>query len=359
MNGILDDILAVKNLDSKNMLGSIEQLESQFAQMSQLPNLDLSDDYKTCNKILVIGMGGSALGAHVIKSLYFDTCKIPLEIVNDYRIPAWVDNQTLVIASSYSGTTEEVLCAVESARQTGARITGVTKGDKLGEWFEKNNFLFVKFEANSNPCGSPRMGLGYSIAGIIIVLRSVGVLSFLDKDWADILTTCARYNNDFGLENNTTTNGAKMLAGELTKKSVWVVGAEHLCGNAHIFANQLNENAKRLAGYFLLPEMNHHLLEGTLYPESNKKEVIFLFLESDNYDERIKKRIEVTKSVLEKNNIAYSSYNTTASSRMAELVEILVLSSYVSFYSAMLQGIDPTAIPFVDFLKQNLSNKGR
>ena len=354
MNDILDDIVAIKKLDSKNMLGSIEQLGAQLAQMAQTPNLDLPDNYRSCDKILVVGMGGSALSAHVLQSLYFSELKLPLTIVNDYRLPAWVGNKTLVIACSYSGTTEEVLAAVESAKITRACIIGVTKGDKLGAWFAKNNLPFVALNIEHNPCGSPRMGLGYSIAGLIIVLRSAGILSFVEGDWTTIADTCARYGDVFGVASPSTANGAKMLAAEIENKSVWVVGAEHLSGNAHIFANQLNENAKCLAGFFVLPEMNHHLLEGTVYPESNKKTITFLFLESDNYNERIKKRITVTKSVLEKNGISFSSYNTTSNTRLGEVVEVLALSSNASFYSAMLLGVDPTAIPFVDFLKANL-----
>ena len=116
----------------------------------------------------------------------------------------------------------------------------------------------------------------------------------------------------------------------------------------------MNENAKRFAGYFIVPELNHHLMEGAPYPESNKNDIKVVLLESGLYDKRVQKRYEVTKQVLENKKIQFSSYQCQENKKLLQACEALVLGSYASFYSAMLQGIDPTAIPMVDFFKEQL-----
>ncbi|MBU0546186.1 hypothetical protein KKA13_02935, partial [Patescibacteria group bacterium] len=114
------------------------------------------------------------------------------------------------------------------------------------------------------------------------------------------------------------------------------------------------ENAKRFAGFFLFPELNHHLVEGLSYPKTNSSRLVFVLFESALYDLRVQKRYEITKKIFDKNNIKYLEYKCQEKDKIAQVCELLVLSGYLSFYSAMVEGIDPTAIPNVDFLKDNL-----
>jgi glucose/mannose-6-phosphate isomerase len=301
----------------------------------------------------VVGMGGSALGAHVIKSLYFSTLKIPLEIVNGYSVPEYTDKNSLVIFSSYSGTTEEVLYAMKTARIKKAKTVIITSGGELSEIARTAKIPALIFTTKNNPCGSPRMGLGYLIIGQIILLSKIGFLKIGEKDIKQVIGDFEKYNLEFGV-GNSGENAAKKIAQALQNKSVWYAGAQHLNGNTHIAANQMNENAKRFAGYFIIPELNHHLMEGMMYPKSNQKDLTFVLLESKLYSEKIQKRFTVTKNILDKNKIEYLSYTATAQNPLAQTCEILVLSSYISYYSALLQGLDPTAIPFVDYFKQQL-----
>jgi len=164
----------------------------------------------------------------------------------------------------------------------------------------------------------------------------------------------AGLDKKFGIDLPLAQNPAKQSAGAIAGRSVWFAGSGHLVGNAHIAANQMNENAKRFAGYFAIPEMNHHLLEGMLYPESNKNDMVFVLFHSKLYSKKIKKRFDITGEVLKKNNIKYLVYDCQEKTALAQSTEVLVFSSYLSYYSAILQGIDPTAIPFVDFFKQRL-----
>jgi glucose/mannose-6-phosphate isomerase len=173
---MLDSKEKIAQLDSKNMYGSIQLLGKQVEEvLAEAKKVKIPGSYKKINNIVVLGMGGSALGAHVIKSLFFNLLQIPVEIVNGYKAPASVSSKTLVIASSYSGSTEEVLNSVKEAKKKQAKIVVICSGGKLADWVKKNKILALVFTTNNNPCGSPRMGLGYSIFGQVAILANVGL----------------------------------------------------------------------------------------------------------------------------------------------------------------------------------------
>ena len=352
---MLDNKIKIAQLDSKNMLGSIQLLGKQIEEvLAQAKKVKIPATYKKVNNLVVLGMGGSALGAHFIKSVFLENLKMPVEIVNGYFAPEFVSKNSLVIAFSYSGSTEEIISAVADAKKKKAKILVIASGGKLADWAKQKNIPALIFTANNNPCGSPRMGLGYSIFGQIALLTNAGILKVSSTETKNVLQTILKYNSLFGVDNLEEKNPAKQLATSLLGKSVWYAASEHLAGNAHIAANQMNENAKRFGGFFIVPEMNHHLMEGTPYPESNKNDIKFVLLESKLYDKRVQKRYEITKQVLDNKKIQFTSYQCQESKKLSQACEVLVLGSYVSFYSAMLQGIDPTAIPLVDFFKAEL-----
>lgn len=352
---ILDDIEAIKALDSQNMLASLELLAEQMKSVFfEAEPLKFSAAYKKARHIVVCGMGGSTLASHVIKTLYTHELTVPMEIVNGYMLPKYVGKQTLVIVSSYSGTTEEAVVLLNEARKRKALIVVITSGGKLAELAKKYKLPVLIFSTNNNPCGSPRMGLGYSLIGQLVIVAKTQGFRPLPQNLSPLLAVVARATDRWGVTQKTSRNPAKQLAVATPARSVWYVGAEHLVGNAHIGANQMNENAKRFAGFFVIPELNHHLMEGMMQPMKNSENVLFVLLESEVYDARIQKRFAITKTVLDKNNISHVSLMLSEKKPLEQAVEALVFTSYVSYYSALVEGIDPTAIPFVDFFKEQL-----
>jgi len=352
---ILDNLEAIKKLDSKNMLGSLELLGEQIKEVLDCAKkIKTFSVYKKVQNIVVLGMGGSTLGSHVIKSLFQNDLKIPMEIINGYHVPAYVNSKTLVLASSYSGTTEEAVMAMKEAQNKKAKIAIITSGGILADYAKKFKVPALIFTTENNPCGSPRMGLGYSIFGQIILLSKLGLLKISSVQIGQAIKIFSKYNDQFGLKVVEAENIAKRIVNKIGERSVWYVASEHLSGNAHTAGNQINENAKRFGGYFLIPELNHHLMEGMISPKSNQKELAFILIESNSYDQRVQRRYEITKKVLEKNGIFNLSYKCTEKDKLSQVCEALSLGSYVSFYLAMQAGIDPTAIPFVDFFKAEL-----
>ncbi len=193
--------------------------------------------------------------------------------------------------------------------------------------------------------------MGYSLVGQIYLFSKLGILKTKKEEFEKLTKTIETNVKKFGVKTN---NIVKNIAVLTKNHSVWFAAAEHLSGNAHIAANQMNENAKRFAGYFLLPELNHHLLEGMINPSSNKKNVLFVMLRSELYSDKIKKRFALTEEILKKNKIRVVSVKAQGADKILQVGEVLVASSYLSFYSAMVENIDPTAIPVVDFFKKKL-----
>ncbi len=358
MNKILDNISEIKKLDSKNMLGSIQLLGEQIKEVWAIgEKFKLPADCKKVNRLVIAGMGGSSLCAHILSELLKSDLKVPVELVRDYHLPEYVDSKTLVIASSYSGGTEEAINAGREAKKRKAKVLVIAMGGELAAWAEENNIPVLTFSANNNPCGSPRMGLGYMIFGHAILWAKAGLIKFGETELKLVLDAVARFNLDFGTTAVGDINFAKTLASKTLGRSVWFVGARHLIGSAHAAANQMNENAKRFAGYFLIPELNHHLLEGMMNPKNNADNLLFVFLQSALYDAKINKRYEITKQIMDKCHVPHLTYQCQTADKLSQVCEVLVLSSYVSYYSAILQGIDPTAIPYVDYFKEQLKKK--
>ena len=360
-SSILDNLSEIQKLDSQNMLGSLELLDHQVEQIArEAKSLVIPSDYRDITNVVILGMGGSTLGSHVLKSLFADKLLVPVEIVNGYHVPAYVSSKSLVIASSYSGTTEEPVAAMQEAVGRNAKILIITSGGALQDEAQKKQLPALIFSTENNPCNSPRMGLGYSLVGQMLLFSKAGLLSFTAEDIQLFVKAIQKYQGQYRVSQSTenlegkTGNYAKQLAQKLQKYTVWYVGAEHLVGNAHIGANQMNENAKRFAGYFAIPELNHHLLEGLHYPTSNPDTLAFIFCDSQLYDKRVQKRYQVTKQVLGQKKIHYFSYDCQSSTPLEQVAEMLVFTSYTSYYTALVEGIDPTAIPSVDFLKEQL-----
>lgn len=352
---ILDNISQIKNLDKGRMLGSIEDLANQCREAwKDLAGVSVPRVYSQVKNIVVAGMGGSALGAHIIDALCAGEMKVSLEIANDYHLPAYVDKNTLVVLSSYSGSTEETLSCMAEVKKVGAKTLVMTAGKDLAKFKKDKKLPGYLFRPHFNPCGSPRMGLGYSLFGLLILFGKMGFIKFGESEAQKAIKVVEKYNRALGVYKKMTDNRAKQLAEKMRDKIPFYFSGSHLAGNIHTAANQLNENAKVFAGWALLPEINHHLMEGLLFPSAVKKDLVLVFFESAGDELKIKKRFALTREVAKKRGVETVSYMLQEKTPLGQSFELLVLGSYASFYLAMIYNIDPTPIPMVDWFKKNM-----
>ena len=334
----------IKKLDKSNLLGSIELLGEQCTEAwREVKKIKIPASYRGVENIVVSGMGGSALGGHLIQSLFADQLKAPVEVVRGYNLPAYVGHKTLLILSSYSGNTEETLAAAREGKKRKAKILGLATGGKLANFLHTNHYPAYIFKPTYNPSNQPRMGLGYSIFGQLGLLAKCGVIKIHEQEIKNIVETLS-----------CRPQSVEKMADTLKNKIPIIVASEFLLGNGHIMANQINENAKCFAAYFELPELNHHLMEGLKNPAINKKNLIFLLINSSLYLPRNQKRYKILKTVLAKNKINFIEYHPAGKTKIIQAFKTLSLGSYLSFYLAMIYNLDPSPVPWVDFFKKQL-----
>lgn len=352
----LDDLSFIKSLDKSNMLGSIELLGEQIKQTwEEVNTLSIASEYANVNRIVFSGMGGSSLGAYVAKHLYTNDLRQSFEIVNDYTLPGYVDENTLVVVGSYSGTTEETISGLHEAHKREAKIITIATGGVLEEFSTTNNVPFYKLMPKYNPSSQPRMGIGYSVFALLTILSKLKFIQITDRDIDELITSLKQNNELYGPSIPAANNQAKELASKLFNKLPIFIAGEFLVGAIHAMRNQLNENAKSLAIYFPVPEMNHHLLEALRFPEDLKQRDFYILFQSSLYSPKIKKRIDISHQVIEQNGHQAILIDRNQENKLIQVMTTINFGSYVGFYLAILYGIDPSPIFWVEEFKKKLS----
>ena len=349
----LDSLDEIKKIDTGNVLGSVQELPSQVQDaFTEASKVEVPDYYADVKNIIMCGMGGSGLGARVIQSVYGESLAYPLFRVNDYNLPGYTDIHSLVMCSSYSGETEETIENAKQAIERHAKWMAIGTGNTLIDMAKSEEVPYYLINPKFNPSNQPRMAIGYSVIGQLVLASKAGLFALNEEDIQKIIGSMNEIikKEAVGVVNNQ----SKDLARKLLGKTILFVSAEHLIGATHVVNNQQNENAKNLTFDFAIPEINHHLLEGLKHPQANSENVFILFFESDIYPERIKQRFEITKEVVSENNIEFSTFKAVSGGKLSEAFEIIQFGAYVNFYLSMLYEQNPAPLPWVDFFKNRL-----
>lgn len=357
---ILDDLEEIKRLDKSNVLGSIDLFLKQCVQaLEETEKLTLPYLSGKVRNIIVPGMGGSAFAPEIVKTLFAQEIKLPYEILRGYHLPGYVDENSLVIVSSYSGTTKEAISAGKEALKRKAKVLVICRQRKneLSALARKYNLPGYIFKERYNPALQPRLGVGYMVCGHAGLLIKTGLINLSFKKLREAVFKVKKLNQ-FSVVIKSEKNQAKQMAKELKNKFVFLVSSEFLEGAIHGFANQLNETAKANSAYHFIPELNHHRLEGLEFPKEFKKYGIFVFYPSPQYDQRVQVRYKLTQEIIEKNGYRVLQFEPRSESKVSQAFEVIMFNSYVSFYLAMLYGKDPERIPWVEFFKKKLEETG-
>lgn len=354
----LDNIQDIKKFDNSLVAESIEALPLQIKQvLSEASKIKIPTNYKKITNIVVAGMGGSNLGAEIIRSVFSDQIKVPITIVADYTVPASVNKDTLYVLSSYSGTTEEPMSTYAEVKKRKAKIIAITAhSDKnpLEKLMIKENIPGYVFEHTQNPCNQPRLGLGYAIFGMITLLNKAGVFKISDKEIKQVIAKLEKWNKNLNTASKLNRNIAKKTATKLIGKEPILVGSEFLHGNLHALRNQFCETSKNFASYLILPDLNHFAMEGLAHPLSNKKDFVFLFFDSKLDHPRIQKRSQLTKQVVKKNKIQVLDFQLQGETKLEQAFELLQFGTWITYYLGLLNEVKPGQVPFVDWFKKQL-----
>lgn len=353
---ILDDQQIIKQYFKSKVAQTISFLPAQIEQSwLEAGKLKLPKNYKNFQNIAISGMGGSNLATEMIRDLYGRDLKIPFILVRNYHLPQFINQKSLVIISSYSGQTEETLSCFKEALVKKAKILCLSSGGRLKILANKYKIPHYQITKKYNPAGQPRYGLGLQLGATLSLLNKMKLIKVSDQEIKQSVEYLSTLNKTFQPEIDSVNNFAKKLAEELQNHLPLLVAADFLSANTHILANQINESAKNIAQYYAIPELNHHLLEGLKMPEILTAKIKFIFFNSNLYTDIIRKRFYITEKILKKQKIKFIDYTIASESRLLTALEILLLGSWISYYLTILNKQNPTAIPWVNFLKKELS----
>jgi glucose/mannose-6-phosphate isomerase len=351
-----DEFDKLLKLDTGKVAESICLIPDQVEQLiDEAEKIKVPKIYSKVTEVVVCGMGGSNIGAGIIKSLFHDELRIPIIINAGYGVPNFLDSDTLCILSSCSGNTEETLSAVELARKRKAKLfilTANVDGKLAG--LMKNKISGYIVDPRSNPSSLPNYGSGYALAGIMVVLHKAGIIKIDFKELRRIIENLKQANLKYSIKSPVSNNPAKMLAKRIAGKQLVIVGAEFLYGNLRLLRNQICENGKNFATFIPLPEINHYAMESLVNPKNLGKNLQFLFIDSGYYHPRVKRRSELTKEVVKKNGIGYQEWKLKGNSQMEQVFELLQFGSWLSYYTALANKANPCEIKWVDYFKKKL-----
>lgn len=275
-------------------------------------------------------------------------------MVHDYHIPLYANENTLVIAASYSGNTEETISCVEEAVARNLKIIGISSGGDLAAILKRCARPAYTFVPTHNPSMQPRIGQGYMQIGQMAILARLGLIPLTEAEVTAMIKKLRVLQKNLEAEVLTRENSAKQLAVTLKDKIVNIIGAEFLEGAIHAMRNPFHETGKHFANYFIVPEVNHHLMEGLAFPEVNKRDLLFLFIYSSLFSDPIKRRMELTGDVVRKNDIETHTLTLTSFTEFESAFELIQLGSFVTFYLGILHNQDPVKVPWVDYFKEKL-----
>lgn len=353
---LLDDEKTIARIDAGNVRASIEALPDQIeVAWRDSRKVVVPASYRKADQIVVAGMGGSSLPAHLLNSIYGNAWRVPFSFFNGYHLPGSVGKNSVVVASSYSGTTEETLSCFKEAKKRGAKIIGLTSGGPLARLLKAAKAPSYIFDPTYNFCRQPRLGLGYMTAGLMGLLSSFQKFGIDEEDVARLPDRLRHHSAAWATEAPPRVNSAKLIAHALAGTVPVIISAEHLAGNGHVLQNQIHESAKQFCAAFPLPELNHHLMEGLKFPDTMRATLGFVFLDSGLYSERIGHRVRATQKVLAKQGYGFNLWEATEPTRLGQAFEALQFGSWLSFYMAIQNRANPSDIPWVDFFKKELA----
>jgi glucose/mannose-6-phosphate isomerase len=343
-------------LDNENVLaqkdpeGALKVAAEQYKQASfDAVVLNSEHDDRAITSIVVTGMGGSALAALLAKVWLRNDIKIPFEIIRGYDLPAYVGSNTLVIASSYSGNTEETVSALNQAIVAGSQIGVIASGGKLVGIATEHDITYATL-----PSGlQPRMAVIYNLRALLAIFETFGIVEGKLQEVADLSEWLGQESASWAATVPTENNWAKQLAEQAVGKSPVFYGGALTAPVAYKWKISWNENAKNLSFWNEFSEFNHNEFMGWTSHPVEKPFVVFDLVSSFEHAQ-ILKRFEITDRLLSGLRPKATTINLKGDSLIAQMLWGSIFADYVSIYVAVLNGVDPTPVELIEKLKKEL-----
>lgn len=356
MENILDNIEKIRQIDKSDMLKLLADFPSQCQDAIRIAqSFPLPKGFEKINKVVFTGLGGSAIGADLVRAYLYDEIKLPLFINRDYTLPAFVDENTLVFVSSYSGNTEETLSSFEGAKKRNTKIIVISSGGKLGEIAKSQGLPFVVMPKNI----PPRVALGYSFFVPLVLLQRLGFVGDKSSDIKETVNVLSKLRNEeLSPEVKTDKNTAKNLARKIINRFAVIYGAsQHLDSVVIRWRGQFAENSKTLSSSHVFPEMDHNEISGWEFPKELLKKFIVILLRDKSEHPRVTKRMQISKKMIQDAGTEVLEVNSKGDSLLARIFSLIYIGDFTSFYLAVLNNVDPTPVDRITYLKKEMAKE--
>jgi glucose/mannose-6-phosphate isomerase len=348
----LDDLTTMQQLDPQNMLAEIDNLPAQLASAWALgQTFPLPQGQFT--RVVISGMGGSAIGADLLSAYAAELCPVPVAVHRDYGIPDFAKGpETLFIASSHSGNTEETLDALEHALAAGCTIMAVCTGGKLAQKAADLNIPLWKFAH----AGQPRAAVGFSFGLLLAAFARLGLIPAQDTALAEAVAAMKEQQASLKAEVPAAQNPAKRYAGQLVGRWVTVFGSGVLTTVARRWKGQINELAKAPANFEFLPEADHNCLAGIINPhELLSSKTLTMFLRAPSDHPRNALRADITRQTFMLEGLNTDFYMAKGPNPLAHIWTAIHFGDYLAYYLAIAYQTDPTPVDALISLKAALA----
>lgn len=340
----------IDRIDKENMRELLVNFSRQWENAIDLTDsLSLNINTDRIENICFAGMGGSAIGADLIRTFSYRECSKPVYVARHYNIPEWIDENTLFITCSYSGNTEETLSAFSQAREKGAQIIAVTSGGELLIRASKNNLDHIKIPGGL----PPRAALAYSFIPLYRIFQELG---FIETGLQELNDT-ARFLQEQGkLLADPNESEAFLIANDIANTLPVIYSDSTFMEPVNLrWRGQFEENAKTLAYGNLFPELNHNEIVGWEKITHLTGRLSVIMLRDQKDPEKVKQRMEITEELINSHTASIYTLETRGEHRLTRMFSLIQLGDWVSYYLALLNEADPTPVAKIDLLKSKLA----
>jgi glucose/mannose-6-phosphate isomerase len=350
---ILDNLSEIKRIDKSDMLSFCVEAPKHYEKAVKLAKT-VSISYPKPKTIVVVGMGGSAIGGELLKDWARDKIAVPIEVCREYSLPAYADKNTLVFVVSYSGDTEESLSAFLGAIKRRCMVFCINSGGMLHEFAEKLNVPCLRVPSGM----APRATLPYLFMPMPILLNKIGLVSDVTHEISETIKILRQISDSNSPERLLKDNFSKKLASNICGTVPVVYGFEIYRAVAQRLKTQFNENSKVPAKWEFFPELNHNEIVGWEAAGELAKYFSIIFIRDDEESEAMRQRIEATKELVCKKPMKFFEVQSIGKSKLAKMSSVICTGDFTSVYLAIMRGIDPTPVKSITLLKEKMKQGG-
>jgi glucose/mannose-6-phosphate isomerase len=347
----LDDPATLRKIDPEDMLGKVAAMPGQLAQARRVgAAVQLPDAFRDVDAVIVLAMGGSAIGAELVAAAAGERLRVPLIVHRDYGLPAGAGPRTLIVASSHSGETAETLSGFTAARAAGLPLAVITTGGRLAAQAREARLPLLEYRLGDQP----RAAIGFGVGLVHELLSSAGLIEDPDPI-GPVVQALEEMLERFAPSVETDANPAKQLAWSVFGRIPVIYGHGPMAAVAHRWKTQLNENAKAWSAWEPMPEANHNAIEGSLNPRELSDALYVIQLRDPDEPEELAARYRVVEELLGERATNRSEVWAEGTSRLARVLTTVAYGDLVSVYLAILYQTDPTPVTLLAMLKERLA----